>query len=200
MFCDNCGNELPDGAKFCNICGTALPEVVQQTNKEQDITVPNTSSISTNSQTAKYDLIDPEEQVIKTLGNGYGVNLLYGNAKKCFAILTDKRLYLEGALYSGSGSTLMKSTEKRVIDIEDITGTGFVYQKLSILTVILGIITLPILIGIIFLAKAFMGRKTMFVVEYAGGRIQFDANIVGIADVNDFHHQIRRVKDKSKRG
>lgn len=24
MFCSNCGNKLPDGAKFCNSCGSAI--------------------------------------------------------------------------------------------------------------------------------------------------------------------------------
>lgn len=24
MFCNNCGNELPENAKFCNKCGTAV--------------------------------------------------------------------------------------------------------------------------------------------------------------------------------
>lgn len=198
MFCEKCGNELPEGAKFCDKCG-AVQGGAQEDIKEQPTVAAVTNDTSNSNQTTKYDLVDSEEQIIKTLGNGYGVNLLYGNAGSCHAILTDRRLYLEGALYSGSGNNLMKSTERRIVDLEDITGTGFVYQKLSILTVILGIITLPILVGIVFLAKAFLSRKTMFVVEYAGGCIQFDANIVGLDDVSDFHKQIRRVKDKRRK-
>lgn len=187
MFCEKCGMELPEGAKFCDKCGAIIAG-------QEEIT----ADLPGNKEKQKYDLIDTDEHIIKTLGNGYGVNLLYGNAKTCHAILTDRRLYLEGALYSGSGSSLMKSTERRVIDIDDITGTGFVYQKLSIPAVIIGIITVPILIGIIILVKVFLARTTLFVVEYAGGCIKFDANIVGIADVNDFHKQIRRVKDRHK--
>lgn len=29
MFCSNCGNQLPDGAKFCDICGTAVECVAE---------------------------------------------------------------------------------------------------------------------------------------------------------------------------
>lgn len=197
MFCEKCGNELPDGVKFCDKCG-AVQGSSQGTEKEQVTFVTEMSDISNMNQKSKYDLVDPDEKVIKTVGNGYGINLLYGNAKTCYAILSDKRLYLEGALYRGSGNSLVKSTEKRVVDIEDITGTGFVYQKLSVLMVILGIITVPILIGIVLLVRAFFSRKMLFVVEYAGGRIQFDANMIGFTDVEDFQKQIRRVKDKKR--
>jgi uncharacterized membrane protein YvbJ len=30
MFCNNCGEETPDGAKFCHICGSKLQEIKKQ--------------------------------------------------------------------------------------------------------------------------------------------------------------------------
>lgn len=187
MFCGNCGKEIADNSTFCPFCGDSL--VVDNSKQSQSVPV--------NKKYASI-FVDLDEQVQGTLGNGFGVNILYGNAKKVNAILTDKRLYLEGVLYSGNGSSLMKSTERRIVNVEDITATGLIYEKLSILMIILGIITLPIVIGIIFIAKAFLSRTTFFFVEYAGGRIQFDAKIVGLSDVADFQKQICRAKDKAR--
>lgn len=197
MYCQRCGSEIADGTKFCGKCGGN--QFVDKPIDFKSTMNENTDSVNNVSISNANNLIDSDEQIIATLGNGYGVNLLYGNAKKCQAILTDKRLYLNGALYTGNGNVLDKVTMHQVIDIEDITGTGFIYSRLSKLMIIAGILTLPtIIIGIILLAKAFLDRKTFFFIQYAGGSINFDANIVGLADVNDFHKQIRRVKDKMK--
>lgn len=211
MYCQRCGSEITDNAKFCGKCGGN-----QFIDKPTDINTNNNVSTSN----AK-DLIDSNEQIIATLGNGYGVNLLYGKAKKCHAILTDKRVYLNGALYTGDGKILKKVTMHQVLDIEDITGTGFIYSRLSKWMLFTGIIMLiagcflgqhslkftdvsliifPItwILGIILLAKVFLNNKTFFFIQYAGGSIRFNANIVGLSDVADFHKQIRRVKDKMK--
>lgn len=31
MFCNNCGNKLPENAKFCNSCGAAVAATVKKT-------------------------------------------------------------------------------------------------------------------------------------------------------------------------
>ena len=34
-FCMNCGQELPDGAKFCSSCGSAIGTVTEETNERK---------------------------------------------------------------------------------------------------------------------------------------------------------------------
>lgn len=189
MYCAFCGRTIEDNSTVCPLCGhdPLSGQDIKAVKEKAEFVID-----------AKSIFVEPDEQVLGTLGNGFGVNILYGNAKKTNAILTDKRLYLEGAMYSSNGNSLIKSTERRIVNVDDITATGLIYEKLSILMVILGIITLPIIIGIVFLAKAFLSRTTFFFIDYAGGRIQFDVKIVGLSDVADFQKQICRAKDKAK--
>lgn len=196
-FCKKCGNEITGDEKFCGKCGMNF-----QSAESSDEDTKGMTSVSNMSepQVNGVDLITPDEQVITSLGNGYAVNLLYGNAKKCRVVLSNKRLYLSGAFYTGNLEMLTKTNIEQIIDVEDITGTGFVYSKLSKWRIIVGILTLPtIIIGIILLAKAFLDRKTFFFIQYAGGSINFDAHLIGMADVKDFHVQIRRVKDSLRK-
>ena len=44
MFCSNCGNKLPEGAKFCSVCGAKVPETAEQslrTTAETGFGMPN---------------------------------------------------------------------------------------------------------------------------------------------------------------
>ena len=49
MFCQNCGKELPDGAKFCAFCGTVISIEPQQTQKQKpsDVSTPDQSNDNT---------------------------------------------------------------------------------------------------------------------------------------------------------
>lgn len=193
--CIRCGNEMSLEEKFCGKCGSD-----QKSDISIKVPLQETASKVHKTSTKDMQWITPDEEVVASLGNSYGVNMLFGDTKKCNAVLTNKRLYLGGALYTGNNDMLTKVNMEQIIDVEDITGTGFVYSKVSKWMVVLGILTLPtIIIGLILLIKAFMGRTTFFFVEYAGGSIKFDAHLVGFADVKDFHLQIRRVKDQLKR-
>lgn len=46
----------------------------------------------------------------------------------------------------------------------------------------------------------FKSRKIFFFIDYAGGHIQIDAQLIGLSDVQDFHKQMRRAKDALKKG
>lgn len=183
--------------------------------------------ISNHPEALKNVFVEPDEQLVAKIGNGYMVNLLYKKVKKCNALLTDKRIYLKGTMYSGEGKTVLKTTEERILDVEDVTGTGFIYTRVSKLMIFIGILLmlgwagfsyilrweyeygplplpavvsfLPVLVaGIVFLVKAFMRRTAWFFIDYAGGRIRINAKLIGLSDVQDFHKQIRRVKDRTK--
>ncbi|MGN1159317.1 MAG: zinc ribbon domain-containing protein [Lachnospiraceae bacterium] len=183
--------------------------------------------VASNPEALKNVFIDPDEQLVAKLGNGYMVNLLYRKVKKCSALLTNKRIYLKGTVYSGEGKAVLKTTEERTLDVEDVTGTGFIYTRVSKIMILIGVLLmigwavfsyifrwryeygplpfpapvsfLPILIaGIIVFVRAFMRCTAWFFIDYAGGRIRINAKLIGLSDVQDFHKQIRRVKDRTK--
>lgn len=236
MFCAKCGKEIPEGAKFCENCGatvggadnatianvvgnsfTNLKNTIQEKEKEMKATYMDESAYSK-------VFVEPYEQLLGTLGNGYLENILGKKVKKTHALLTDKRVYFQGTFFSGSGKNLQQDIMEKVVDLEDITGTGFRYKKpigivsSIITTIIMGIVGFVVgailieqmvfgLIGtavgilipaLIFTIKYLLSRKVDFILEYAGGAIRFDAKIIGLSNVKDFNKQIRRAKDHAK--
>lgn len=237
MFCSKCGKEIPESAKFCESCGatvggadnvkmagavgntfTNLKSTIQEKEKEQQASYMDESAYSK-------VFVEPDEQLLGTLGNGYLENILGKKVKKTHALLTDKRVYFQGTFFSGSGKNLQQDIMEKVVDLEDITGTGFRYNKqigiiASIIwTVISGIVGLVVnsfingidglymvagalggilIFALIFTIKYLLSRKVDFILEYAGGAIRFDAKIVGLTNVKDFNKQIRRAKDHAK--
>lgn len=224
MFCVKCGNQLPEGVRFCDKCGATIdsPQNVQPTPAAAAVNnaTPSYEQIqqepSKNSSYHNNVFVESDEQLLATLGNGWITNMLFfGKAKKCNALLTDKRLYLQGVFFSGSGQSMTREKYEKILDLEDITGTGFLYSTglgilLSMLTVlilaVLGAAVLStegaiigFLIGTVIVTVSYiLSRETYFIIEYAGGSIRFKASIIGVADVKDFQKQIRRAKDKAK--
>lgn len=254
MYCGKCGTELETGAKFCSVCGERLDaeesletvvaqpvekpkkvkaekpvkEKVRKTSKEEFLEGVKEYEIPENPEALQQVFVDPTERLQAKLGNGYLVNLLFKKTKKCNMLLTDKRVYFKGTMYSGDRKSVTKTTEERILDLENVTGTGFIYERmawgwvlLGILEEIFGIAAGALACALIFndttewyiiggvagliaaltpclllIAKAIKSRKIWFFVDYAGGRIRVDAKLIGIADVRDFHKQLRRAKDK----
>lgn len=243
MYCSNCGNEISDNAKFCAACGaktdeshTASADSLKNTASEYvqkagDF-LKNTGVVALNdSEVSQYDVsdtspelkeifIEPDEQLLGKFGNGYLVNLLFKKVKKCSALLTNKRVYLKGAFYSGTGKTIFKTTEERILDLEDVTGTGFIYTQISklmiffdVLFILASLVSFGLMVAdgmeevfalimlacviaaIISVINTIKSRKTFFFIDYAGGRIKVDARLIGLSDVRDFHKQMRRAKD-----
>lgn len=241
MYCGKCGAELETGAKFCSVCGERLDaeesletvvaqpvekpkkvkaenpvkEKVRKTSKEEFLEGVEEYEIPENPEALQQVFVDPTERLQAKLGNGYLVNLLFSKMKKCNMLLTDKRVYFKGTMYSGTGKSMIKTSEERILDLEDMTGTGFIYVNIPWFVVILGILLdavgitlafvienllqyalLMVVLGTISIIAAIKSRKIWFFVDYAGGRIRVDAKLIGIADVRDFHKQLRRAKDK----
>lgn len=155
MFCSKCGSEITEGAKFCEKCGASVGEnetlsaemlkntantYAKKTNnflKNSGIIAINDAEesqydVSNNTQELKNIFVEPDEQLLAKLGNGYLVNLLFNRVRKCNALLTDKRVYLKGTFYSSDSKKIFKTAEERILDLEDITGTGFIYTRSSV--------------------------------------------------------------------
>lgn len=235
MVCKQCGAELKWKARFCGKCGaevtekwSALESVRQMPQAKQE--EPSASAKEAEQQIFRSEqevtyiqkseyrkvFVEPDEQLQGTLGNGYLENILHKKVKKCHALLTDRRVYLQGTFFSGSGKLRQEDLMEKIVDLEDITGTGFCYSKpLGILSVLITYIVSMIAVyiprigeggvleavagfviaSLITIVRYLKNRKTDFIIEYAGGFIRFDATIIGLSNVRDFQKQIRRAKD-----
>lgn len=227
MFCTNCGKEVPEGKAFCPSCGsyvgdTASQNVANQAGNANQAGYTGGQMTSNDWNQAKYQagFVDPEEKYLGELGDGYFKGTLsspFGIAKKCSAVVTDKRMYLQGKMIDASQGQLNSFSWIKTVDVKDITGTGFVASNpigLLIATIFCFFVALfyrffirvnPIIafpfwvccfvMLIIYLVR----RKAFFVIEYAGGRIQFDATAVGVERVRAFQHLVIRAKDAAER-
>lgn len=230
MFCTKCGRKLASGTEKCPFCDSAD---INSWNRAGTIKLATSTgntaetgySPMSDIGVSKADIekfhnvyMEPDEVLIAKLGNGYLTNLLYFRMKKSSGLLTDRRIYLKGTLYYGQGKLLMKQVEERIVDVEDVTGTGFIYNAISWITIVfcilIGIVSggfilensnsssLAWIIGLAVIAVgifvAVYSRRILFFIEYAGGRICIDAKQTGLSEVQDFHKQIRQVKDRKK--
>ena len=85
-----------------------------------------------NSATNKFSKVfaSHTEKFVCALGNSLVENfLLSGTLSKGFAILSDKRVYFKGKVFTRRGKGFTVTNEERVVDVKDVTGTGFVHQK-----------------------------------------------------------------------
>ncbi len=164
MICKNCGNDLPEGARFCDKCGAVMEQAQSQAPGIQMLGAGGQAGgyggpqlqgagsfhgpmeqqrggtfngLMGRQQTANYMepskyskvFVDPDEQLQGTLGNGYLENLLFGQVKKCHALLTDRRVYFQGRFLYENGKHSEWLISEEIVDLEDITGTGFIYSK-----------------------------------------------------------------------
>lgn len=219
MFCENCGKEIESTSKFCTNCGVV---VEKETLTQNDGVYTNMfeNGMMTDSKFAGI-FVEPDENYIGSLGDGYLNSFLTSQKiKRCIALLSDKRVYLRGNMIDINGGKFSRSNIQKTIDLEDITGTGFIYfsaklwkLRSAILLGLLAILSVPsalddssviiatiacLIPAILLIVSYLKGRKTLFFIEYAGGCIKFDASIYGLAESQDFEKQIRRAKNKVK--
>ena len=166
--------------------------------------------------------VDANEQQIAVLGGNYLSNFLStGSIEKGFCVLSDKRVYFRGKCYYKSGGNYKSRLEERMVDVKDITGTGFAETRLFGLK-ILGIISLVwallmtvsvatskhlvngwmamyFLIGllpaIITWALYFLVKSKVFEISFAGGNIAFKASLYDAAEMQNFQKSVRKAKD-----
>lgn len=190
MFCGNCGKQIDDSCNVCPYCGTRIK---QDTRIEKDV-------VKEKDDIYKVIFVEPDENYLGSLGNGYLNSFLTNKKiKRCIALLSDKRIYLRGNMVDINSGKIERFNMQKTIDLEDITGTGFVYSSPQVWKLVLAILTIPVIIPAILLLVSYLkGRNTLFFIEYAGGCIKFDASIYGLAESQDFERQIRRAKNHVK--
>ncbi len=119
-MCNQCGTKVVEDAKFCPACGAPIQNVSSADTKEMHPLQQRFSSL----------LVDAKEKIISVLGNSLAQTFLAtGALGNGFAVLTDKRIYFKGKCLYRNGKWLRYQQEERTVDVNDITGTGFVHNK-----------------------------------------------------------------------
>lgn len=207
MKCSNC-QSIYEGV-FCPKCGA------KNIDEKQAVNFSKFNSI----------LASNNEKIQAILGSGVGHTFLAtGELKKGFAILSDKRIYFKGKCFIKKGGIYLLQREERVVDVKDVTGTGFVYNN-PIWMIILGVVLLAIGMLLISLAgngiihpilvllslllfpigilMCFMYREcktTIFQISFAGGIIGFNTFYVPKYEAELFQKRIREIKDSIEEG
>ncbi|MHC4664023.1 MAG: zinc ribbon domain-containing protein [Planctomycetota bacterium] len=97
-------------------------------------------------------LHEQNEEIIAVLGQNYVISISQGFFKKCFMVLTDKRLYQRGKMYEMTRDGIKSYTGEKVVNARDVIGTSFFrYRPISLLIygIIFTIIGLAVDIGAI---------------------------------------------------
>lgn len=163
----------------------------------------------------------PDERLVAVLGNTIAETFLStGVLGNGFAVLSDKRVYFRGRCFARIGKHFSVRTEERVVDVQDITGTGFVFSNpiwLLVLSVIFfcGIIvgvkclqsdmtvaiiflTAAPVIGFILLMVYSSAKHTLFEISFAGGGIAFDVRWFSAEEAQFFQKNIKLIGDVLK--
>lgn len=108
MFCEKCGTALIDG-----VC----PKCVENEN----------NAVSKSEERFKDFFMSPNEKMVAVLGNSYLANFLQDRSvEKGFIVVSNKRVYFEGKKYNfGENGEIEEVYNSRVVDLRDVTGTGF---------------------------------------------------------------------------
>ena len=96
----------------------------------------NTSAFDVNTVADEF-IVDDDEEIIDTLGNGWVRNLLFHRRiRKSNMVLTNKRVYLQGRAVNQM-NMLTRDRVEKLVNVEDITGSGFVNIGKSIVFAII---------------------------------------------------------------
>ena len=240
MFCTSCGAQVPDGTIICPNCHnqisyeelysqqtTGYGQGGQQSNQNMNNTNYSTqfSQIPQQEGTKIKDIQDifvrKDEQAKAVIGGGYLNNLLHsGELSKGFGVLTNRRFYFKGTCYHRNDKGFMKTDEERIVDLQDITSSGFIYTKniLWLTLCILGLMwsllgtagaiinqndilqNIMVFSGwipdIIFWIIYFFSKFVLYEVSFAGGSIAVKASSYGTNELKEFDKKLRLAKDE----
>lgn len=206
MICENCKTPFEGG--FCPKCGAKA--------KKEGL------------ETFKNYLYDSSENVVAVLGNNTAQTFVStGVLGNGFAILSDKRVYFKGKCLIRKGKGFYSKVEEKSVDIDDITGTGFVHSQADwakalyiiffvlfimellvfvialingVVGAIAGIVEVLISGGLALLFKFLYNRYnySAFEISYAGGGIAFDMHWITDVESKEFQRCVNLLKDQLK--
>lgn len=163
----------------------------------------------------------PDERLEAVLGTNAAQNFLStGIMGNGFIILSDRRVYFRGRCLKREGKRFTYIREDRTVDVENVTGTGFVHfdhlwQKvlgiifsvLTAATLILGAFwdeflfasSATLVIAVIFFVRYAITKKSVFEIAFAGGGFGLDVRWLSPQESANFQKTIKLVGDERRR-
>lgn len=165
--------------------------------------------------------VSPEERPVAVLGNNAAETFLStGVLGNGFAVLSNKRVYFRGRCFTRTGKRFSIRSEERVVDVQNITGTGFIYNDptwlavlatifaaFSVLFVVAAVeksvdwvfaslvsLSVAVICGVCYRAK----RRTLFEISFAGGGIAFNVSWFPKEEAQFFQKNLKLVGDALK--
>lgn len=167
--------------------------------------------------------VDENETDVAVLGSSYLQNVLAnGLLGKGICAVSDKRVYFKGKCFVRTGVSYKSATEERIVDLKDVTGTGYVVIKnptfliLMILTMVVLVVgffygmsvgaledtVATFIIGLILMCIFLIGhvrsRKRVFEIAFAGGQIAFDTAFYKKEELVNFQKALHLAKEKDR--
>lgn len=164
--------------------------------------------------------VSSDERPVAVLGtNTAEIFFSTGTLGNGFAVLSNKRVYFRGRSFVRTGKRFSARSEERVVDVQNITGSGFIYSNpvwLLVLAIIFwtfallrtGIgapplwqITAVIAFGSVGTLLFFLYRSkkhTLFEISFAGGSIAFNVSWFPMAEAQFFQKNLKLVGDAIK--
>ena len=214
--CSKCGTpSTNDAGRFCNKCGGEMLTAPAPT----PVAAAPVPPVPNNVMKRHLGIfVEATESFVCALGNGFMQSILSGGGLQSkYAIVSNKRLYYRGKCYAVGPGQIRGMEEERVIDLKDVTGTGY-RRNNPIGLVILGILLSLILFvtmnsfmsrgsntaalasafmpAILFIALYFVLRMTLFDIQYAGGQISINVKWYSKGEIDEFHRQLRLAKEQ----
>lgn len=208
MFCPKCGSNNLDQRKFCAKCGAELI-ANQASSGAPPIDAKTPVEVLYQSQ-----FVSPDEHAVAILGNSMAQTFLStGDLSSSFAILSDRRVYFHGKAFVRNGKRFSVRKEKRIVDVQDVTGTGFIYNNpiwMRVLAIVFAILVPPsfflagslmpafLWISILFFCLYKINRKTLFEISFAGGGIAFNVRWFPDEESQNFQNALKQTSDAAK--
>lgn len=117
--CEHCGGELYHGR--CLDCGRVY---TNNTASSGSTSSSPHSTVSADNHRMREMLVNPNEEIIATLGNSYYQNFISrGEITKAFSVISDKRVYFKGnALTKLANGNFGNINLSKNVDLKDVTG------------------------------------------------------------------------------
>lgn len=131
MNCQNCGTQIPEGESVCPSCGTSQESRKHKgRQKKEEQLIKDVSDI----------FVSPNEhQIAIKAGDGL---ITTGQRDKGYSILTDSRFYHGRKYFRVQNWMLFRSYEESIVELQDITASGFVSQSNLVLLTLAILLTL----------------------------------------------------------
>ena len=217
MFCPKCGSNNFEQNKFCEKCGA---ELIANHGAPPDAKPP--VEVLYQSQ-----FVSPEERTVAILGNSMAQTFLStGDLSSSFAVLSDKRVYFHGKAFVRNGKRFSVRKEKRIVDVQDVTGTGFIYSNPVWLKYVSYVLSFVAFVGliysgisggeivegdaapIIFLCSFVLPiilsliycwkKRSLFEISFAGGGIAFNVRWFPAEESQNFQNALKQTSDAAK--